>query len=325
MTTAHLFALAWSPDPSVFGGSAALAAAYLAWTRRLGPRAWVFLAGVAALLFALVGPLDRIGELYLFSVHMLQHLVLILVVPPLLLWGLPPEATERLLAVPLVGRLERWFGRPAVALTVAIGALWAWHVPALYDLALRSESVHALEHMIFLVTATMFWWPVLTPVRSRRLSPPAAMAYLFAVMASDSALGAVLTFAPAPLYPFYLLPPDPYGALPLIRDVWHVSPLADQQMGGLAMWIPGGLFTIVAILIEFGLWFQEPEADELTEPRSAGAGGRPAERTLQSALEDGATDAAPIAGTHTGTAATLPQPASWFTPAVNRGILEGAR
>lgn len=325
MTTAHLLAIAWSPDPSVFGGSAALAVGYLAWTRRFGPRAWIFLAGVVALLLALVGPLDRIGELYLFSVHMLQHLVLILIVPPLLLWGLPPAATEHLLAVPWLGRLERVLGRPAVALPVAIVALWAWHVPTLYDMALRSESVHALEHVIFLVTATMFWWPVLTPVRARRLSPPAAMAYLFAVMASDSALGAILTFAPAPLYSFYLVPPDPYGALALIRDGWHVSALADQQMGGLAMWIPGGLFTIVAILIEFGLWFQEPEVDERTESPSTPAGGRTLDRPLRTAATDVAAGPGPTTVGRIVPADATPRFVSWLAPAAPRGVLEGAR
>ncbi|MEJ2292120.1 MAG: cytochrome c oxidase assembly protein [Deinococcales bacterium] len=194
MTFAHLLAIAWSPDPSVFGGSVALLVAYLAWLRgRVGPRALVFVAGVGVLLFALVGPLDRIGELYLFSVHMLQHLLLILVVPPLLLWGLPVDATRRLLDIGLVRRLEGVVGRPLVALPVAIVTLWAWHLPALYDVALRNESVHALEHLMFLVTATMFWWPVLTPLRERRLSPPVAMAYLFAVMASDAGLGVTLS------------------------------------------------------------------------------------------------------------------------------------
>lgn len=317
MTTAHLLAVAWSPDPSVFGGCVALLAAYLAWLRRrLTSRALAFVAGVAVLLFALVSPLDRLGELYLFSIHMVQHLLLILVVPPLLLWGLPPDATRRLLRVPVVHRLEAVLGRPLLALPIAIVTLWAWHLPALYDLALRNEGVHALEHLLFVATATVYWWPVLTPVRERRLSPPAAMVYLFVGMASDAGLGTVLTFAPTPLYPFYAHPPDPYGALSLIRDGWGISQLADQQMGGLAMWIPGGIFYIVAILAEFGLWFGEDDEDG--EPRAR----PPTEAEL-------AVGASRTSG-KTGTAArALALPASSATlrhdPAAHGGILEGAR
>jgi len=325
MTTAHLFAIAWSPDPSVVGGSVALGVAYLAWLRRrLSARAIVFLAGVALMLFTLVGPLDRIGELYLFSVHMIQHLLLILVVPPLLLWGLPPDATRRLLRVGVVHRIERVLGRPTVALPLAIVTLWGWHLPALYDLALRNESVHALEHLLFLATATMFWWPVLRPEKERRLSPPAAMAYLFAGMASDAGLGVALTFSPTPLYAFYAHPPDPYGALTMIREVWRVSPLSDQQMGGLAMWIPGGIFYIVAILAEFGLWFREPEADE---GPTLGPGPQPDARHEQPSV--GSVMARDPAAPERVLSAKVPEaPArrkTWHDPAAFGGILEGAR
>lgn len=325
MTGAHLFAIAWSPDPSVFGGSLALAVAYLAWLRRgLSTRAIVFLTGVAVMVFALVGPLDRIGELYLFSVHMVQHLILILVVPPLLLWGLPPQPTRGLLRVGAVRRVERVLGRPLVALPVAIVTLWGWHLPALYDLALRNESVHALEHLLFLATATMFWWPVLRPDAEHRLSPPAAMAYLFAGMASDAGLGIALTFSPTPLYGFYAHPPDPYGALPLVRETWRVSVLSDQQMGGLAMWIPGGIFYIVAILAEFGLWFREPEADEIA---TSGPVQRPDVRHAQDAAGAvTARDSVPSQREVRSAAPTSP-PAlmSRHESVAFGGILEGAR
>jgi len=287
MTTAHLISLAWSPEPTVLGGVAGLVVAYLAWLgRRVSwPRVAAFGAGVTVLTLALVSPIDRLGELYLFSVHMVQHMLLILVAPPLLLIGLPPAATRELLRVPLVSRLERTIGRPLVTLPLKVGALWAWHLPFLYDLALRSESVHALEHLIFIVTATMFWWPVLTPVRERRLAPPAAMAYLFAAMAGIALLGIVITLAPTPLYPFYVHPPDPYGALGLIRNGWGLSVLADQQIGGLLMWVAGGLFYIVCILTEFGLWFSMPEPDEVSTAAAAEGAepGRASGRILEGA------------------------------------------
>ena len=263
MTTAHLLTIAWSPDPSVVGGSVALVVAYVAWLGgRLRPRSVLFFSGIAVLLIALVSPIDRIGELYLFSVHMLQHMLLLLVVPPLLLWGLPPEAVRGLLRVRSLRRLERALGRPTVALPAMVITLLAWHLPSLYGAALLDEGVHALEHLLFLVTATMFWWPVLTPLSGDRLSPPNAMMYLFGAMASISILGIILTFAPVPLYAFYVHPADPYGALTMIRDGWGVSVLADQQMGGVLMWIVGGIAYILSILTEFGLWFSGPDVDE---------------------------------------------------------------
>ncbi|MEJ2665508.1 MAG: cytochrome c oxidase assembly protein [Deinococcales bacterium] len=268
MTTSRLLALMWSPDPSVIGGSVALLAAYAAWLReRLSARALLFAAGLATLVLALISPIDGLGDHYLFSVHMVQHMLLILIAPPLLLWGLPPGATRRLMAVPLLDRLERLLGRPRVALPTKILTLWIWHLPVLYDAALASENIHALEHLSFVVTATMFWWPVLTPLRERRLTPQLSMMYLFGAMAGLSVLGIYITFAPTVLYPFYLNPPDPYGALALIRNGWNLSVMADQQLGGVVMWLLGGLFYIVVILIEFGLWFSAPETDVPARPQ----------------------------------------------------------
>ena len=267
MTTAHLLSVAWSQDPSVWGGCVALLVAYAVWLRRrLTWRAAFWVAGVVVLWLALESPVDRLGELYLFSVHMVQHMLLIQIIPPLLLWGLPPDATRKLLRFPLVDRLERAIGRPRVTLPLKILALWAWHLPGLYDLALRNEHVHALEHVVFLVTATMFWWSVLTPLEERRLTPPQAMAHVFGAMAGISILGMVITLAPTSIYPFYQHPPDPYGALALIRNGWGIGVLADQQLGGIIMWIGGGIYYILVILVEFGLWFSEPDESELPAP-----------------------------------------------------------
>jgi cytochrome c oxidase assembly factor CtaG len=318
MTTARLLSIAWSPDPSVIGGSLALVVGYVVWLRgRLGLRSVLFFAGIAALLGALVTPIDRIGELYLFSVHMLQHMLLLLVVPPLLLWGLPPEATRALLRIRLVRRLERGLGRPAVALPVMVITLLAWHLPSLYGAALVDERVHALEHLLFLVTATMFWWPVLTPLRADRLTPPNAMMYLFGAMASISILGIIITFAPVPLYRFYVHPADPYGALHLIRDGWGVSVLADQQMGGVLMWIVGGIAYIVSILTEFGLWFSGPDVDELpTAPDLGRPGAVPAGLVLSTARSKNPRTAQ--AATHEPASADLRDANSHSTPRSSR-------
>ncbi len=272
MTTVRLLALSWSPDPSVLGGTLALGAAYLAWLRgRPGARAVPFAAGLLVLVLALTSPLHTLGELYLFSAHMAQHLLLLLVVPPLLLWGLPPAATARLLRRPALERLESTLGRPALAFTVATAALWAWHLPALYDRALLHHGLHVGEHLVFLVTATMFWWPLLQPRPAHRLAAGPAMGYLAGALVSGSLLGILLTFAPAGTYPFYLHPPDPFGALTLIRDGWGLTPAVDQQLGGILMWVPGGAVYIAGILVLFGRWMSGADAADHSGPATTGA------------------------------------------------------
>lgn len=304
MTGARLWTLAWSWDPSVLGGVLMLAAAYLAWRRgRPGPRGVAFGAGLVVLALALESPLHTLGERYLFSAHMAQHLLLLLVVPPLLLWGLPPADTARLLRRRPIAALEARLGAPAVAFTVATVALWLWHLPALYDAALVRHGLHVAEHLVFLVTATMFWWPVLHPDPRRRLVAGRAMAYLAAALVSGSLLGILLTFAPAGTYPFYLDPPDPWHALPLLRGAWGLTPAVDQQLGGILMWVPGGAVYIAGILILFGRWMggvddrsggdastRPPATDTARDAPSAAPRGtagppRPSEGAAPGALE----------------------------------------
>ncbi len=274
MTTWTLLTTAWSLQPSVLAGCGGLFAVYsvacmgLARPTRgeaasLG-RAAAFLAGVLLLLLALISPLDTLGDRYLFSVHMAQHLLLVLIVPPLLLLGLPPWLAARLLSWAPAGAAERVLGQPALAWALGVGTLWLWHAPALYNAALAAENVHVAQHLTFLVAATVFWWPVLAPPGSRRLAALPAMLYLFTAGAANSVLGILLTFAPPGLYPLYLNPPDPLGLLPLLRGGWGWSPTADQQAGGLLMWVAGGPIYLAAILATLVRWFAEPDDERRT-------------------------------------------------------------
>lgn len=258
--------IAWAWDPSVVLGCCALALGYLAVVRfRPVPQAPWFFAGVGVLLFALVSPLDVLGDRYLFSVHMVQHLLLLLVVPPLLLRGLPVDPLRRLLRRPLLHRVERGLTHPLVAWLLAAGTLWVWHVPTLYGAALASEPIHIGQHLTFLVTATIFWWRICVPLPERRLAPMLTLPYLFTAGLSNAVLGALLTFAPAGLYPAYGHPVDLLGILPTLRGAWGLSPAVDQQLGGLLMWVPGGLVYLGALLAVVIHWYQTAD-DELPEP-----------------------------------------------------------
>jgi len=263
MTGWQLFVSAWDWEPSVVAGCAALLLAYFASMRFRFPKvAWFFIAGIIVLLLALVSPLDTLGDTYLFSAHMLQHILLILIVPPLLLLGMPRELAQRILRVPLAVRLERILGRPILAWTLGVGTMWLWHWPLLYNAALANETIHIVEHLMFLVTATIFWWPVIGPIEELRMAPLGAVVYVFGACVAHTVLAILLTFAPLGLYPAYLQPVDTLHILPLIRDRWGLTPSADQQWGGLLMWVPACLVYLSVLLATLARWYRTPEQEE---------------------------------------------------------------
>jgi cytochrome c oxidase assembly factor CtaG len=266
MTFGQFLVHGWQPEPSILGGCALLLGAYCYGVRPLSRRVLAFAAGILALLLALISPLDTLGDTYLFSAHMVQHLLLTLVVPPLLLLGLPAPFVRRVLRWSPAARIERALGHPLLAWGLATLAVWAWHLPALYDAALRNEGLHILEHLCFLATATLYWWPVIAPRRVGHepiLAPWAAGLYLFTGMAAGSLLGIIITFASPGLYPFYDHPADPYGLLSTLRTSWGLDPAGDQQLGGALMWIVGGIPYVIALLVTFARWFATPDDDHI--------------------------------------------------------------
>lgn len=265
MTTQQLLLTTWHRHPSVLLGATILAVAYVAALRfRWTPRAWCYGAGVIVLLVALLSPLHTLGEQYLFSAHMLQHLLLLLIVPPLLLLGLPPAAIARIVRLPGVGALEQVLGRPVIAWTIGIGAMWLWHLPVLYNAALAYERLHIVEHLALLISAAIFWWPLFALESYARLHPLAALLYLFAAMIASGVLGMILTFAAPGLYPAYLSPTDAPGILPLLRGIWGLTPPVDQQLGGLLMWVPGSFAYLAAIVALLTRWYSTPDEESVS-------------------------------------------------------------
>ncbi len=259
--TAHIALAGWDWHPSVVVGCLGLLIGY-GWVTRFkwsGRSGW-WLAGIGLLLFALVSPLDTLGDSYLFSAHMAQHLLLVLGVPPLLLAGLPEKPLRRLLERhKSLSRLERGLSLPLVAWLLGIGVMWVWHLPVLYEATLKNESVHILEHLSFLVASTVFWWPILTPLVERRYRPLPSMLYLFGAALSSSALGIFLTFAPPGIYPTYLHPTDTLGILNMLRNDWGLTPALDQQLGGLSMWVVASPVYLAGVGIVLARWHIETE------------------------------------------------------------------
>ncbi|MGZ3715449.1 MAG: cytochrome c oxidase assembly protein [Ktedonobacterales bacterium] len=274
--------LRWNFDPILWLGIALFVSAYF---YALGPlrrryklaesvdsaQAGYFLIGTVIFTAALVSPLDTLGDKYLFSAHMIQHMLISVVVPPLWLLGTPEWMLAPLFRSPVVARVARVLTHPIVAFGLFNGVLWVWHAPALYDATLSNETLHVLEHLIFTATGVLFWWPVLSPVRALpRISLGFSILYLFLGCQPMVALGALLTFAAEPLYQPYVVAPP----------IWGSTPLGDQQLGGLIMWLPTNIPYLVALSVLFFRWVNEHdraeraaagEFDPFDEPEAAHA------------------------------------------------------
>jgi putative membrane protein len=254
--------LEWRMEPIVLLALATAAIAWVVLTRGVARRhpgrphpAWrsaAFLAGLAVLAVALLSPIEAYeGEL--FSVHMLQHMLLELVAVPLLLLGAPatlalraafPAVRGRLLAV-LHSRVVTVLSFPLLAWILFAAVNWGWHFSALYDQALETPWLHDLQHLTFLGAALLFWWPVVGADPARwRLPHPVRLFYLFLAMPQNSFLGIALMSAPAALYPHYLTN---------IRS-WGPTPAVDQNVGGMLMWVGGDVVFLLAMGLVVAAW-----------------------------------------------------------------------
>jgi putative membrane protein len=260
---------AWSFPPGVVIGLGLSGALYLIGLVRLrcrgrgqavrGRETACFAAGWLVLVLALVSPLHELGE-SLLSAHMVQHELLILLAAPLLvlgrplaptLWGVPSTARHWLSR--LAWRREvhatwTFISRPAVAWTLHATAMLLWHLPPLYQKSLVSETAHAAQHASFLLTALLFWWALLNGQKARAYAG-ASVLYLFGTAVYTGGLGALLTVSTRLWYPPYLGRTTP----------WGLTPLEDQQLAGLVMWMPGALFYLAAALGLAAGWLREAD------------------------------------------------------------------
>ncbi len=233
-------AIGWHFYPSVVVGVLALLGVYFAAAGRLRMRfkgsqkisRWrilAYVAGVLAIFFALVSPLDSLGDTYLFSAHMIQHLILTSLAAPLLILGTPGWMLRPVLDRPVVKPAFRALTNPIVAFLIYSSIYIGWHFPIFYQAALENENIHAVQHLMFLAAAVINWWPVLSHMKEFPPLPlPLRMVYLFLEGMPVTILGVVLAFSDGVLYPFYTNAP---------LRLWGLSIISDQQMGGLIMWM----------------------------------------------------------------------------------------
>jgi putative membrane protein len=252
MTTQQFLTSAWTWNTAVLFLSAIAIAAYL-WVFGINRRILYLLAGLSVFVLTLVSPLNALADGYLFSAHMLQHILLLLIVPALLLMSLPRSVSlgsrSSVLANPLVG----WFA--------GVGAMWLWHARPLCNAAVSSRFVGALQIFSLLLLGAIFWRQILAPREEERISPPGAVVYLFSACVACSILGILITFSPVSVCPIYAQPvADQFGILNLVQVNWGLSPDKDQQIGGLLMWVPMCLVYLSAIIAQLARWFAQPVA-----------------------------------------------------------------
>jgi len=258
---AQLTLTRFTVHPSTVIGIIALGALYW-WRAREGgrdsrsmvgrTRASVFAAGLLTMFFALNGWIHDLSDSFLFSEHMVQHLLLALVVAPLLIMGTPGWMLRPALRSPLVRGVAGAVTNPLRTFAFFNLVVAAWHLPPLYNVAMAHHPVHILQHLTFLVAAVLMWWPILSPLPELpRLAYPMQMLYLFLMSIPMSIVSVYIAYADGVLYPAYASAPR----------IWGLSPMEDQLVGALIMWIPGGLFFFAIISVIFFRW-QQHDGDE---------------------------------------------------------------
>jgi putative membrane protein len=248
-----LYAARWRQSRAEGGARAAPVGRLILWC-----------TGVLLLFIALISPVDEVGE-QLASIHMVQHLLIADLAPICLTLGLTQwilrPATRR------IHRIERAagpFGHPAFGVVAYVGAMWLWHVPALYDAALRHSMIHVLEHLTFAAAGLLYWWHLLSPIRSRlRLGGMGPVAYMASTKLLVGFLGILLAFAPTLLFTFYDAP----------GTRWGMSPLTDQHVAGLIMALEQSIVMGVAIAYLFVRMLAESEEEAQRAERYAGVAG----------------------------------------------------
>jgi cytochrome c oxidase assembly factor CtaG len=277
MQQANLSLTDWSWDPSIILGLGALVVVYALalrrgllradddvtpWFRRAGLRPWLFGAGIASAYIALQSPIDKGGDEYLLSIHMVQHLVLMMIAPPLVLLGIagmrPPPAA----VAPRWRALWSFVTRPWQATFIFNAVLLIWHIPSWYDATLTTEWIHVIEHLTFMAVGVIFWWPVVDPMRvhhGQPVSPFVKMSMLVIAGIPPTVLGFLFALVGTPVYDFYARAPR----------LWGMSPVLDQQVAGVIMFGLGNIVYFVAISVIFLRLLGNPGDDEAEIERAA--------------------------------------------------------
>ncbi len=230
---------------------------------KIKKRSFYFFSGMFLLILCISSPLHFLGENYLFSAHMLSHVLIILIAAPLMVAGIPAENKfkKTLLAFSKIRK-------PFICWFVGVGIMWLWHIPYIFNHLFAmtamgsSDSMNPLEIVSLLVAGIIFSWPVINPFKEYRIPGITGVLYLSTACIFCSILGLLITFAPLGTYFHHQNLMDAYGYLPMIRNDWKISAAVDQQVAGLIMWVPCCLIYLTASMILLIKWFDEKQSEK---------------------------------------------------------------
>jgi putative membrane protein len=251
--------LTWSIHPSTVIGLAALAGLYV-WRARSTdaehplsvPRKLSFFSALLVIFGSLNGPIHDLSDTYLFSAHMVQHLLLTMLMPPLIIYGVPGWMLRPLLRNRTVLAIAQRVTKPVACFVIFNLVIALWHLPVFYNAAMANHNIHIVEHLMFMSAAVLMWWPITSQLPELpRLSYPGQMLYCFLMILPMSIIAIYISMAEQVLYPAYSVAPR----------ISSLSPLDDQLLGGLIMWVPGGLLFMVIMTVVFFKWAARGEDD----------------------------------------------------------------
>jgi cytochrome c oxidase assembly factor CtaG len=253
----------WNFDPMSIV-IAILLLGFQVWSNRRGSlrKDILFLTGIFLMLLVTLSPLGYLSMGYLFSAHMIEHIVMLLVVPPLLLAGTNAGILEKLQKSSFHGIGKFLFSTP-IAWLIGMGAMYLWHIPFLFHVMKSSPFIHELHMISLLILGVIFIWPVYAPIPWKRLNPLQSALYLFIACVGCTVLGILISFSPSSLYiPYFTGNSD--AIWELVRNDWGITPSIDQQAGGLIMWVPACFIYITNVMVILaGYYNQRDEDDEI--------------------------------------------------------------
>ena len=219
-----------------------------------------FISGIILIILSTFSSLDYLGHNYLFSAHMVEHILLLLVIPPLLLTGTSKEFLEKIFAKARYNKIGKIIFNPLITWFLGVGSMWFWHIPYLFKYTKEYPFVHFIQMISLIVLGVIFIWPVFTPIRLKKMNPLQSALYLFSACVGCTVLGIFITFAPLGLYTVYYTGSNT-TVLNLIQNNWGINSEVDQQMAGLIMWVPACFVYLTNIMIKLFKWYKNPEID----------------------------------------------------------------
>ena len=258
----------WHVHPDALIGLGLLQAVYLVGIGPLRKRYYpsakarpsqtaLFTTGITIIFIALISPIHELSDQYFFSIHMVQHVLLSLVAPPLLILGIPDWLIRPIIRPNWSFRIVKFSIHPLIAFTSFNVVFSLWHLPVLYNLSVTNHGIHIGEHLMFMSTSIIMWMPIASTIPELpRLSYPFRMVYLFLLSIAQIIVFAPITFSKEPLYQFYVMAPR----------IWNVSPITDQQIGGIIMKVGSGVLFLALFIVVFFKWFNtEKENNAITQ------------------------------------------------------------